>query len=694
MASYYFGKTTFINPYNFIPLGTAPERNTDVEADNNIKHTGYFVCNLEAKTPLAIPDTAKREEDKKVERHFHYPAYKLNKKLVIPGSSIRGVIRSTYETLTNSCMVTLNPDEQITKRNFATNAYEPGLLVWNGTDWELHSAKRYVVVGKESDGYCRINGFKTFEIGIENNEKYLVDSDNRKLYFGEEVEITYTTPGHVNRRNQEVWGGHHVDSIKKGTRTGYYLFLGELFSKKHAESVFHDNGEIKTITLAGRAKEIEQEDIKKAILGIEETLNIYRSKSINRELDKKHCGYRGYDRAKRNGVIPIWYKLENGVLHFSMAAIGRITYNRTMKDLSINHDSCVNRKKLCPACSVFGMIGSGNTYDKGMGSRIRITDAEIINGGLMQGEYTLCELTSSRKSYLNFYSKGGQGYDDMGAAICGRKYYWHIPETKDINKKDIYCTDEKTDRNATFELINPKSNFTFKVYYEDLSDEQIDMLKWTLTLGEVNDKDKDCCHKIGHGKPLGLGSIKITVTDHYEREFGEDNYNVTEFNRVIKRKNKNTPDLLDGSAWDDFKIIANFNHQLNNIRYPYVIESDGLKLLGNQYKDNVLASHQWFSEFRKNRGILHSINEVLGGARLNGLELKEYIQDDLRYIGMIKSYNSSKEFGFITSDNQDYHFNKSDIQDDPSKYVSGALVSFEVKNIKRGPVAKNCRLIR
>lgn len=52
--------------------------------------------------------------------------------------------------------------------------------------------------------------------------------------------------------------------------------------------------------------------------------------------------------------------------------------------------------------------------------------------------------------------------------------------------------------------------FGFRIYFESLLDFELGALLWALSLpGEI---DKDYCHSLGMGKPLGLGAVKIAPT--------------------------------------------------------------------------------------------------------------------------------------------------------------------------------------
>jgi hypothetical protein len=48
------------------------------------------------------------------------------------------------------------------------------------------------------------------------------------------------------------------------------------------------------------------------------------------------------------------------------------------------------------------------------------------------------------------------------------------------------------------------------VSFENLRDYELGALAWALQL--PGDKDKSYCHKLGMGKPLGMGAVKITTS--------------------------------------------------------------------------------------------------------------------------------------------------------------------------------------
>jgi len=128
----------FVNPYTFIGLGESKSRSS-----GNGKYTGVLSCTMMTLTPLIIPNAANehafsKREQRVVDRwnkknsssalreesgikSYDFYSYdnpegdRENKKSspVIPGSSIRGMIRSAYEALTDSCLSTIDLENKM-----------------------------------------------------------------------------------------------------------------------------------------------------------------------------------------------------------------------------------------------------------------------------------------------------------------------------------------------------------------------------------------------------------------------------------------------------------------------------------------------------------------------------------------------------------------------------------------------------
>jgi CRISPR-associated protein (TIGR03986 family) len=111
--------------------------------------------------------------------------------------------------------------------------------------------------------------------------------------------------------------------------------------------------------------------------------------------------------------------------------------------------------------------------------------------------------------------------------IRGHKRYWHqnlgtedrqsledirrmIEEERETLQK--IADDERKGKGDTqhtqFKPVKPEVKFTFRVYFENLSDRELGVLCWTLhPLAS-----KTYCHSLGMGKPLGMGAVTLDAT--------------------------------------------------------------------------------------------------------------------------------------------------------------------------------------
>ena len=151
----------FTNPYNFVPLEGKCVRSKLTLGDE--EHlTGFFECELELLTPLFIPNTScKRALCSEGERQEKYVGYEFcsyedlsgnvfrgkngyvrpPREPVIPGSEIRGAVRSVYEAAFGGCMSTMHTDAVVKRRN--PRPKRPGILERNTQGaWDLIPCER------------------------------------------------------------------------------------------------------------------------------------------------------------------------------------------------------------------------------------------------------------------------------------------------------------------------------------------------------------------------------------------------------------------------------------------------------------------------------------------------------------------------------------------------------------------------
>lgn len=169
-------KEKFMNPYNFISF--PPEKAT-AYTDTD-RHTGVMEYSITTKTPLFIPnsstETAFKEssavEDHKSYDFFSYTELEKGRTYegeyhipVIPGSEIRGVVRTVYETLTDSCMGLLNSENYPVKRT--PTRFNPGLLCRNEDGTIVLRSAASSPIGEKAFGGRTPRGFEDNRNGDE-----------------------------------------------------------------------------------------------------------------------------------------------------------------------------------------------------------------------------------------------------------------------------------------------------------------------------------------------------------------------------------------------------------------------------------------------------------------------------------------------------------------------------------------------
>lgn len=129
-------KSGFVNPYNFVRLSSSPVARASTDEGGRL--WGRISCTLQTKTPLGMPDVGSEQAgseqagSKQAGSPEFWPFFRANygkrgEQLAIPGSEIRGVIRSAFEALDNACL-SVNNDNILSSRH--PIARKPGLLAF------------------------------------------------------------------------------------------------------------------------------------------------------------------------------------------------------------------------------------------------------------------------------------------------------------------------------------------------------------------------------------------------------------------------------------------------------------------------------------------------------------------------------------------------------------------------------------
>ncbi|GEM_PF-234236 len=604
MATYTTSGNTFVNPYNFVSLERECYKIINYEdrkKQGNL--TGWIDCSIEALTQIFIPNTTSVQEDEEGKKYSHvfdeaktinsYDFYSYTNlkgvknpqepKPVIPGSEIRGMIRSAFEAVTNSCLSTIDDEQKLYKR--VTSPAKPGQLVFQDNEWKIVECRRYRLPKswiRKENGRILING-----------EQYTE---------GESVFVRINYKSFKVIKISRKW--------EKDLRKGL-LHIGEYNENKNYESVFILHSDRKSNEII--EKRLDQNFVPEMLNGLIENIFLYRT-SVN-----KTEAHRQYDHldiksisnltakfiTKEMGIDEFNHRLQQkdfkiafnylngaaiyfvnhgGKYYLSPAAIGREVFYKKLTDIIGSFKPCDNLKQLCQACALFGLARK----NEAAASRVRFTDALISGKPEYENHQTLKELASPKLSATEFYLKRPEqapdlwNYDYAGnwknkkwddvkgytPEIRGRKFYWHQKNSNPF----LGNGDKSSERNVHVRPLKKGAMFTFRVYFNDVSKEELNKLLWVL---EIGGKEENA-HKIGMGKPIGMGSVKIQANSVKIRDIriedGIVKYDTKAYDKPSYADIETA--LVNPDILKEFLKITNFQEAPENVKYPCNDDSD------------------------------------------------------------------------------------------------------------------------
>ena len=254
-------------------------------------------------------------------------------------------------------------------------------------------------------------------------------------------------------------------------------------------------------------------------------IEAYRSDERRKGLDVlTDCAAKGALAAKYTGiptadlVAPCFFTLKNNqVIHFGAPLYYRIPYTNS---IGAHVPTTLKTGRVDFTDLVFGL----KEY---WGGRLSFSDAKLSEASLKEGNYLdkkvvpvalLGPNPTSFQLYLDQEKSDKRSHwDNTDATIRGVKQYWHRNETKnELDNSDV--TTKCKNR------VKPGVTFTGKIYFKSLTTEELGALCKVLFLGtgshggDLGTRNSKRQYKIGKGKSIGWGSISITSKLFLERE--------------------------------------------------------------------------------------------------------------------------------------------------------------------------------
>ncbi len=666
----------FINPYHFVPLANGPERLR--AADYTGELSGSVECELSLRTPMALPDHSREDKQKYTDtkgrpyEHSSFPFHRspLTGRPEIPGSEIRGMVRSVYEAATDSCLCVFDNSE-MSGRSAKTRPYA-ALLYRDAGVWYLQPAKLFMIntflpVNQQSWGTparYRINYAR---------QEIIVGADRYRT--GDMVSFT---PGAGTYKTSRGFDTHvPFAALGAGTRTGC-LLVGErgLPKNRHNSHLFEADTAQNPFAIPDECVE-----------NLKALLELYRSDEVNKALnqenayhEKQHTGYKSYTVRDDGGMTPVFYSKMGTRYYLSPSMKTREVYYRRLHEVAGDYVPCGIRSgtapaavkpgddALCPACALFGTMtdssaiaATGNILRNSYGSRLRFSDAQWITPGEPaflkrdgKNMLTLPELSGPKITSSEFYThlrdygdqdrlwntdykttdRGTQILNPGDILLNGRKFFWHHPLFAQMDapaqaarlkpRPDMITGREQTKRNVTTQLLR-EGKFRFTVYFDRIRESDLKTLLWVLS---PVDGERDLCHKLGFAKPLGCGSVKVGILDVRTRSFTGEDYRIDDHNDWITERSR--PE----KAPQELIELLDFNRTgTQEVCYP----------IGSERGES--GSHLWFKTNRtfgdgvnaENPRICYTLPRITARGASDGSDLALPEAVDKRFIETVRT---------------------------------------------------------
>lgn len=555
-------------PYNFVAL---PEQTVEAlrppwgdRYHTEKRLTGHIDCTLTTESPLYVRAALNREEyeaqsqrqgkkrglqDDKTEFFYIDPE---TKQPVIPGSSLRGMLRTLMEIVAYAKLEFVS-DESLVYRSMDPTShglhYRERLVKFDGT--EQNERGRQVrlytplmkagYIHRTQDGNWQIQPAR--EIGgttyarIGHRDLGRLERDLSPVPGCRNASWVYFQPDAFDYK--DVRGGflrikkarvlRASATERKGLLKGTVIRSGPMPTKR-SEAVIYP-----------------VDDTAKSIPVSDEMAEIYRAQ-ISQEQEQ----LLGLDGVLNDGQ-PVFYLKEKGELtFFGHTMMMRLPYpdEHTPKDFIPEELRDATHTDLAEA--IFGYVGEKKLQERqqAWAGRVFVHDAHLQTGQsdwqLQEEPITPKTLGSPKPTTFQHYLvqrnpdpfQAGRTRDGrpryrkelsdytaqpgVDSVIRGHKLYWHRGNVSaaqiDEDQEKIKPPEEDT-QHTQIRPVRSGVSFAFSIRFENLSQVELGALLWVLTL--PGEDGKEYRHKLGMGKPLGMGSVhlqpELGISDRIQR---------------------------------------------------------------------------------------------------------------------------------------------------------------------------------
>jgi CRISPR-associated protein (TIGR03986 family) len=537
------------NPYNFVPLGPAgpwlentPHPNHAKEQEEQV--TGWLDYTITLKTPLFVPEgfpirsgsqTAQLRRFCRILPNSSYskPHY------AIPGSSLKGVIRSEVEAVTNSLFGATDRKRHGICHLYRRRAMHAAGIVeaTSKDDWSIRVVELQYVDERDwsPDGYR--GQFPYQRVARFRNQNRIsrikaVPNEGYQLRDEEYIEPWLRRPEHIITYSGSLLASKdkskhythlllfNTDQIIRLPKKVRETYLHKVLTHPHLVKHFESEGSKYPGLLKGKPSEeqIKQEIRKSLELNVEEPRdpNIVHLIFFTYEGDSatsfgKNINYLWPAKKSVYELAPDYFpKVDDAKDFQEVRSLNEpLSLAERMFGFSGKHTAYGREAEDCDSENHWPELTITEPVDsKSLGIRLRLAP--------LTGPPTLAK---SRPLYLEprGSDKLSASYDDPDAKLRGRKIHWHQNTGNTafpIWKKHLYDPDWHSgdiDKQCPppFCALTalPENSFNGRIAFRNLTRIELGALIYAL-----EGTDENHCLKLGKAKPRGFGSVRFDIT--------------------------------------------------------------------------------------------------------------------------------------------------------------------------------------
>jgi len=520
-------------PYNFVRL---PEKVQKVDPPPSLDRyypkaerlSGYFDCTLKTLTPLYIRSTLKDDEYKerserekkgikKEARHDKADFFSPGGQLRIPGSSLRGMTRTLVEVLSSSAIQAVGNQQlffrnvgDVTKSSIAAN-YREKLLENRQAGCIVKDRNKYLIypsVPAQNDDRTIFRIEPTTVKSLLELSEYNLNWKRKPVWF-ELPKLGFDKVTNVSLRKSGV------PAPNSNWRTGWLIVPG----KEPPPNRRSTKPVVKKHWIITEA----DYDLDKAISISYEDMLAYRDDGITRDINQNKFSVLPEQEGNQFACPCFFTRWKDNEdkehISFGHTAYFRLPYKNRPSNL-VPEENRASDKELDFTQALFGV--AADKAKIGKAGRVFFEDAVLEplaqTAPLFPNEMRPKILSSPKPTSFQHYLEqpeavrlmvnseewiGALKFWDSDSKeklkIRGHKLYWHR------QANDWQETPEKADssQHTYIQPVREGVTFRFRVRFENLSEAELGALATALFLPE------GLAHKLGMGKPLGLGSVRI-----------------------------------------------------------------------------------------------------------------------------------------------------------------------------------------